>query len=121
MSERHVVWFEEIGLADIPQVGGKNASLGEMVGSLAGQGVRVPDGFATTADAYRAFITENGIESALRTALASYHAGEATLRVTMTEKVKDTAVSATSSTVSNGRALRRPSTAAVTISSGQQA
>ncbi|TFB84306.1 phosphoenolpyruvate synthase [Cryobacterium algoricola] len=82
MSERHVVWFEEIGLADIPQVGGKNASLGEMVGSLAGQGVRVPDGFATTADAYRAFITENGIESALRTALDRYHAGEATLRVT---------------------------------------
>ncbi|WBM80913.1 phosphoenolpyruvate synthase [Cryobacterium breve] len=82
MSERHVVWFEEIGLADIPQVGGKNASLGEMVGSLAGQGVRVPDGFATTADAYRAFITENGIESALRSALDRYHAGEATLRAT---------------------------------------
>jgi pyruvate,water dikinase len=82
MSERHVVWFAEIGLADIPQVGGKNASLGEMVGSLADQGVRVPDGFATTADAYRAFITENGIETALRAALDRYHSGEVTLRVT---------------------------------------
>jgi pyruvate,water dikinase len=54
MHERNLVWFDEIGLEDIPQVGGKNASLGEMVRALADQGVRVPDGFATTATAYRA-------------------------------------------------------------------
>ncbi|MBG6058945.1 pyruvate,water dikinase [Cryobacterium sp. MP_M5] len=82
MTERSVVWFNEIGLADIPQVGGKNASLGEMVRSLASQGVRVPDGFATTADAYRAFITANGIEPALRHRLELFHSGEASLRAT---------------------------------------
>ncbi len=82
MTERSVVWFNEIGLTDIPQVGGKNASLGEMVRSLASQGVRVPDGFATTADAYRAFVTANGIEPALRHQLELFHSGEASLRAT---------------------------------------
>ena len=47
-----VCWFDEIGIADLPSVGGKNASLGEMVGNLKEYGVRVPDGFATTADAW---------------------------------------------------------------------
>ncbi len=82
MAERSVVWFNEIGLTDIPQVGGKNASLGEMVRSLADQGVRVPDGFATTADAYRAFVTANGIEPALRHQLELFHSGDASLRAT---------------------------------------
>ncbi|MFM7453751.1 MAG: PEP/pyruvate-binding domain-containing protein, partial [Cyanobium sp.] len=51
-----VVPFAQVGLDAIPQVGGKNASLGEMIRELGGRGVRVPDGFATTADAYRHFI-----------------------------------------------------------------
>ena len=49
-------WFEEIGIEDIPLVGGKNASLGEMYRELAPQGVQVPNGFAITADAYREFL-----------------------------------------------------------------
>jgi len=49
-------WFEEIGIEDIPLVGGKNASLGEMYRELASQGVKVPNGFAITADAYREFL-----------------------------------------------------------------
>jgi pyruvate,water dikinase len=57
----NVVWFADIGLADLEQVGGKNSSLGEMVRNLASAGVRVPDGFATTADAYRRFIGETGL------------------------------------------------------------
>ena len=57
----NVVWFADIGLADLEQVGGKNSSLGEMVANLASAGVRVPDGFATTADAYRRFIGETGL------------------------------------------------------------
>ena len=48
----HVLWFEKVGRGDVAKVGGKNASLGEMVAKLAKQGVRVPPGFATTADAY---------------------------------------------------------------------
>ena len=43
-----LVWFEEIGRQDVPRVGGKNASLGEMVGHLVAKGVKVPPGFATT-------------------------------------------------------------------------
>jgi pyruvate,water dikinase len=48
----HVVWFEELRRADVPRVGGKNASLGEMVANLATSGVQVPPGYATTAEAY---------------------------------------------------------------------
>lgn len=54
-----VLWFEEVGSEDVARVGGKNASLGEMIGQLKDKGIRVPDGFATTADAYRAFLKEN--------------------------------------------------------------
>lgn len=82
MDQRHVVWFEEIGMGDIPQVGGKNASLGEMVRTLEGKGVRVPDGFATTAAAYRAFIDANGIEPAIHNLLGRFQAGGASLRST---------------------------------------
>src|SRR5215210_3554258 len=57
----NVVWFADLGLADLDQVGGKNASLGEMIGNLSSAGVRVPDGFATTAEAYRRFLGETGL------------------------------------------------------------
>ena len=60
MAESPVMWFDEIGMADVPLVGGKNASLGEMIRTLQSEGVRVPDGFATTAAAYRSFVAANG-------------------------------------------------------------
>ncbi len=58
---KHIIWFDKLGMDDVPLVGGKNASLGEMVGGLKSKGVRVPFGFATTADAYREFITHNDL------------------------------------------------------------
>ncbi|MEG4218648.1 phosphoenolpyruvate synthase [Microcoleus sp. Pol14C6] len=61
-----VLLFDEVGIADIPLVGGKNASLGEMIQQLTAQGVRVPNGFATTAHAYRYFIQSGGLEAKLR-------------------------------------------------------
>ena len=61
-----VLWFDEVGIADIPLVGGKNASLGEMIQQLTAKGVRVPNGFATTAHAYRYFIESAGLEAKLR-------------------------------------------------------
>ncbi len=61
-----VLWFDEVGIEDIPLVGGKNASLGEMIQQLTGKGVSVPMGFATTAYAYRYFIETAGIENKLR-------------------------------------------------------
>lgn len=59
----YVVWFEHLGMGDVDRVGGKNASLGEMISHLAGAGVSVPGGFATTADAYRDFISQSGLDA----------------------------------------------------------
>ena len=56
-----IKWFDDVGLEDIAEVGGKNASLGELRRHLTGAGVRVPDGFAVTADAYNAFIADNDL------------------------------------------------------------
>ena len=61
----YVKWFDTLGMGDVAQVGGKNASLGEMVQRLGAQSVRVPEGFATTAAAYREYVKANGIEAAL--------------------------------------------------------
>jgi pyruvate, water dikinase len=61
-----ILWFEEVGITDIPFVGGKNASLGEMIRQLQPKGVNVPNGFATTAYAFRYFIEKAGLEKKLR-------------------------------------------------------
>ncbi|HEX5710620.1 MAG TPA: phosphoenolpyruvate synthase, partial [Sulfuricurvum sp.] len=63
---RYIRRLDSLGLGDIALVGGKNASLGEMIGSLKGLGVKVPEGFAVTADGYRAFITYNHFEPKIR-------------------------------------------------------
>ena len=63
MENKFISWFEEVGIKDVPFVGGKNAALGEMYSNLTPRGVRIPDGFAITADAYRYFVRETGIES----------------------------------------------------------
>jgi pyruvate,water dikinase len=65
----NVRWFRDLGLADLEQVGGKNASLGEMLSSLTSLGVRVPDGFATTADAYRRFLGDGGLAAMINSEL----------------------------------------------------
>ncbi|CAI9392604.1 phosphoenolpyruvate synthase [Microbacterium sp. T2.11-28] len=67
----NILWFHDIGMADLPQVGGKNASLGEMVSALTGAGVRVPGGFATTADAYRAFLAQHGLAERIQAAVGA--------------------------------------------------
>jgi pyruvate,water dikinase len=66
----NIMWFADIGLADLELVGGKNSSLGEMVGNLSAAGVLVPDGFATTADAYRRFIGDTGLAGLISAELA---------------------------------------------------
>ncbi|MEO0535625.1 MAG: PEP/pyruvate-binding domain-containing protein, partial [Cyanobacteria bacterium P01_A01_bin.123] len=65
-----ILEFEQVRIQDIPLVGGKNASLGEMIQQLTHHGVRVPTGFATTAYAYRYFIQQAGLEERLRSHLA---------------------------------------------------
>ncbi len=66
---KYTRWFDEIGIDDIPEVGGKNASLGEMYRNLTGEGVRVPNGFAVTASAYRHVLEANGAWQKLHQAL----------------------------------------------------
>jgi pyruvate,water dikinase len=68
--------FSEISIGDVPSVGGKNASLGEMVRELSGKGVRVPNGFAVTADAYRHFIREAHLDQFIQTTLADLDTGD---------------------------------------------
>ncbi len=61
-----ILWFEHLGMDDLPAVGGKNASLGEMISHLTALGVRVPGGFATTADAYRDFLAADDLAGRIR-------------------------------------------------------
>jgi len=74
-----IIWFEESGRDDVARVGGKNASLGEMIRTLAANGVRVPPGFATTADAYWQFVEANGLRQVIADSLAALEAGHASL------------------------------------------
>lgn len=62
----NVRWFSELGMGDVEEVGGKNASLGEMVSNLADLGVKVPDGFATTAAAYQSFLGDTGLKDRIK-------------------------------------------------------
>ena len=82
MAMDHVLWFETLGRGDVARVGGKNASLGEMVGKLGARGVKVPAGFATTADAYWRYIEANDLKAKIAAALDHLAAGKATLQET---------------------------------------
>lgn len=68
-SSRFIRWFADITLADLPEVGGKNASLGEMYGHLTQHGIRIPNGFALTAEAYRRLLKLGGLEQRIRSRL----------------------------------------------------
>ncbi|MGZ8358658.1 MAG: phosphoenolpyruvate synthase [Telluria sp.] len=75
-SDQYIRWFSSLGIADVPLVGGKNASLGEMYRELSPEGVRVPNGFAVTAEAYRATLDQAGAWPALREALEGLDAAD---------------------------------------------
>ncbi|ESP93477.1 phosphoenolpyruvate synthase [Pseudoalteromonas luteoviolacea] len=65
----YVLWYQELGMQDVPRVGGKNASLGEMISNLANAGVQVPGGFATTAEAFNEFLEQSGLNEKIHTIL----------------------------------------------------
>ena len=69
-------WFRDIGIADVPSVGGKNASLGEMYRELGSHGVRVPNGFATTAAAFRATLEQGDAVARLHEVLDGVDPGD---------------------------------------------
>ena len=64
-----IIWFNQLGIKDINHVGGKNASLGEMISHLSGLGIKVPDGFATTAEAFRHFLAQQKLDKRIATRL----------------------------------------------------
>ena len=70
-QQARVIPFEQLRMGDVDQVGGKNASLGEMISQLADAGIRVPGGFATTAFAFREFLAHNDLEARIAARLAT--------------------------------------------------
>ncbi len=72
-----VILFDDLGRGDVARVGGKNASLGEMVVKLSERGVAVPPGFATTAEAYWRFVDANGLLEPMQKAFNDLQAGRA--------------------------------------------
>jgi pyruvate,water dikinase len=67
--QEYVLWYQELGMHDVNRVGGKNASLGEMISNLANAGVQVPGGFATTAYAFNEFLEQSGLEARIHDVL----------------------------------------------------
>ena len=67
----YVQWFDKLSMDDVCTVGGKNASLGEMIRKLSSAGITVPNGFATTADAFRAFMRQDGLDEKINAMLVS--------------------------------------------------
>ncbi|MEJ2025561.1 MAG: PEP/pyruvate-binding domain-containing protein, partial [Deltaproteobacteria bacterium] len=84
MAEKnsYILSFEEIGSKDVHKVGGKNASLGEMINNLKSEGVRVPTGFATTADAFWEFLEANGLPEKIERRLKDFNQGDKSLEQT---------------------------------------
>jgi len=82
MSARYIRWFEDLQNTDVPIVGGKNASLGELTRNLVAEGIRVPPGFAITAQAYRHLVSHNTLDATVAELVAAYESGQASLRET---------------------------------------
>ncbi|BCA80851.1 phosphoenolpyruvate synthase [Desulfuromonas sp. AOP6] len=78
-EQESIRWFEDLSNDDVALVGGKNASLGEMIATLKPEGIQVPDGFATTAAAYRRFLATNDLEEKIRQHLQDYRQGKRSL------------------------------------------
>jgi len=76
---RQLIWFEELRREDVALVGGKNSSLGEMVSQLEPLGIKVPPGYATTSDAFRAFIEANDLHHVIEETMSELDDGKITL------------------------------------------
>src|SRR5437879_7086946 len=89
ISMRFVRWFAEVGLQDVGLVGGKVASLGEMIRELSALGIRVPDGFAITAEGYRYFISAAGIDRQIGELLAGIAKDDVHALVERSARIRD--------------------------------
>ncbi|MCB1561398.1 MAG: phosphoenolpyruvate synthase, partial [Xanthomonadales bacterium] len=90
----HVRWLQDLRLSDLAEVGGKNASLGEMIGNLDGLGVSVPGGFATTAQAFQQFIAENDLAGRIQHRLASFDVEDVNALTQAGREIRDWVITA---------------------------
>jgi len=89
MTQEFVKWFEDLTINDVPSVGGKNASLGEMIQNLGKKGVRVPSGFAITAYAYKYMIEKAGIDVKIKEILKDLDTRDVTNIAARGQKIRD--------------------------------
>jgi len=87
-SKELILWFDQLGIEDVPFTGGKNASLGEMYRNLTSKGVQVPNGFAVTATAYNYFVEKMGIKDKIRDILKDLNTSDMHNLSTRGEKVR---------------------------------
>ena len=90
----NVIGFEKLGLSDIERVGGKNASLGEMISNLSGAGITVPPGFATTAEAFKRFLTSNNLESSINQMLDTLYVDDLDALTKTGEAIRESIINA---------------------------
>ncbi len=86
--QEYIAWYEELNLRDTGRVGGKNASLGEMIAKLSGAGIAVPRGFATTDRAYREFVSQDGLEERINTTLRALDVNDVMALAEAGEKIR---------------------------------
>ena len=89
LSQEYVLWYQQLGMNDVNQVGGKNASLGEMISNLANAGVKVPGGFATTSYAFNEFLEQSGLEKRIHDVLDSLDVEDINELVKVGEQIRN--------------------------------
>ena len=89
MAQDYIVSLRDVRMRDVARVGGKNASLGELIGELGSLGIRVPEGFATTAAAYRDFLAQDGLDRRIEQSMASLDVGEVNALARCGAQVRD--------------------------------
>ncbi len=89
MKTKNVIWLDQLGINDIDEVGGKNASLGEMIQNLSNLGVKVPGGFATTSDAYRSFLAHENLGDRINTLLDELDVDDLAALAKTGKKIRD--------------------------------
>ena len=87
--EANIIKLEELGMDDVEIVGGKNASLGEMISNLSNLGVSVPGGFATTAAAYREFLSADGLDDRIHSILETLDVDDIDALTDAGQKIRD--------------------------------
>lgn len=87
--QEYVLWYQQLGMNDVSQVGGKNASLGEMISNLANAGVKVPGGFATTSYAFNEFLEQSGLEKRIHDVLDSLDVEDINELVKVGEQIRN--------------------------------